>query len=96
MKVTLLGCGALGSVATMVLTNSDVFSKITLADVNVSMANRIALMCPIEVNIVECNANNESDIKKAIKDSDVVLNCVGPFYEFGPKIMKVVIEEGIN
>lgn len=96
MKVTLLGCGAVGSVATMVLTNSDVFSKITLADLNVSMANRIAQMCPIDVNIVECNANNESDIKKAIKDSDVVLNCVGPFYEFGPKIMKVVIEEGIN
>lgn len=31
-----------------------------------------------------------------IKDFDVVLNCVGPFYEYGPKVLKAAIKAGVN
>lgn len=39
---------------------------------------------------------DHESLLKALKGSDVVLNCVGPFYKFGPPILKAAIEAGVN
>ena len=31
-----------------------------------------------------------------MKESDVVLNAVGPFYRFGPKVLRTAIDAGID
>jgi saccharopine dehydrogenase (NAD+, L-lysine-forming) len=96
MKATVLGCGTVGSTAALTLAYSGVFSEIALADVNVEAAKKVAGKCPIDVEVKKCNASDISSVKEAVSGSDVVLNCVGPFYEFGPRILRAVIEAGIN
>jgi len=97
-KVTVLGgCGAVGSVATGTLASSGVFSEITVADINIEKAGKLVkALGGNSISAVELDAESPESIKKVIAGSSVVLNCVGPFYKFGPIIMKAVIESKIN
>ncbi|MCX6004891.1 MAG: saccharopine dehydrogenase NADP-binding domain-containing protein [Chloroflexi bacterium] len=97
-KVTLLGaCGAVGSVAAGILVDGKEFSEIVLADMNLNKTRILASSFGSNrVTARAFDANDPESIKKVIKGSAVVLNCVGPFYEYGPKILKATIESKIN
>ncbi|MCX6009488.1 MAG: saccharopine dehydrogenase NADP-binding domain-containing protein [Chloroflexi bacterium] len=97
-KVTVLGgCGAVGSIATETLASSGVFSEVTVADMNIVAAKKLARAIKgSKLSAVELDAENPQSIRKAISGSSVVLNCVGPFYKYGPIILKSVIEARIN
>jgi len=97
-KVTVLGgCGAVGSIATETLASSAVFSEVTVADMNIVAAKKLARAIKgSKLSAVELDAENPQSIRKAISGSSVVLNCVGPFYKYGPIILKSVIEARIN
>jgi saccharopine dehydrogenase (NAD+, L-lysine-forming) len=96
-RITVLGgCGAVGSVAVRTLKELPDFNEIIIADINTDAAQNLAAELGGECTAVEVNALNAGSIQSAIKGSDVVLNCVGPFYKFGPPILKAVIESGIN
>ena len=97
-KVTVLGgSGTVGSIATRTLASIGVFSEIAVADINVAAARKLVgkLKGP-KLSVAELDAENTQSIRKAIGGSAVVLNCVGPFYKYGPTIMKTVIEARIN
>jgi len=97
-KVTVLGgCGAVGSIASDTLASSGVFSEVRVADINVAAARKlVGKLKGCKVSAVEVNAENPQSIKRAIGGSSVVLNCIGPFYKYGPIILKAVIEAKIN
>jgi saccharopine dehydrogenase (NAD+, L-lysine-forming) len=97
-KVTVLGGGgAVGSIATNTLASSGVFSDIAVADINMAAAGKVVKEAKgAKLTTVELDAESPESIKKAIAGSTVVLNCVGPFYKYGPIILKTVIGAGIN
>ena len=97
-RVTVLGgCGAVGSIATETLASSGVFSEVTVADINVMAARKLARAVKgSKLAAVEFDAENSQSVRRAISGSSVVLNCVGPFYKHGPTILKTVIEARIN
>ncbi len=97
-KVAVLGGGgAVGSIAAKTLASSGVFSEITVADVNMGAARKVVKEAEgARVSAREFEAERPDSIRKAISGSTVVLNCVGPFYKYGPVILKTVIEAGIN
>lgn len=97
-KVTVLGGGgAVGSIATKTLASSGVFSEIVVADINMAAARKVVKEARgAKVTAVELDAESPESIRKAIAGSAVVLNCVGPFYKYGPIILKTVIGAGIN
>ena len=97
-KVTVLGgCGAVGSIATETLASSGVFSEVTVADMNIVAAKKLTRAIKgSKLSAVELDAESPQSIRKAISGSSVVLNCVGPFYKYGPTILKSVIEARIN
>ena len=97
-KVTVLGgSGAVGSIATQTLASIGVFSEITVADINVAAARKlVGKLKGAKLSVAELDAENPQSIRRAIGGSAVVLNCVGPFYKYGPTIMKTVIEARIN
>ena len=97
-KVTVLGGGgAVGSIATNTLASSGVFSDIAVADINMAAARKVVKEAKgAKLTTVELDAESPESIKKAIAGSTVVLNCVGPFYKYGPIILKAVIGAGIN
>lgn len=97
-KVTVLGgCGVVGSIAAETLVSSGVFSEVVIADIEIAQARRMVERLGIgNVSAVKLDAASPRSISNAIVGSSVVLNCVGPFYKYGPIIMKAVIESKIN
>ena len=98
MRITVLGgCGAVGSLAVTMLASTDVFSKIVIGDIDIEKAEKLASELDSEkVSAVKVDALNSDSITRAIKDSSVVLNCIGPFYKFGPLVLKATIDSGVN
>ncbi len=97
-KITVLGgCGAVGSVAVQTLVKSGEFFEIVIGDINVEKANElISNIGNSKIIAVKVEANDPNSIREAIKGSDVVLNCIGPFYKYASMILKVAIENKIN
>jgi len=97
-KVTVLGgAGAVGTIASQTLAGSGAFTQLAVADVNIALARKLAgKLTGAKVSAVEFDADSPTSIRRAIGGSDVVLNCVGPFYKYGPPILKTVIEAKMN
>lgn len=97
-RVTVLGgCGAVGSIAVSTLAALTDFSEVVVADIDVEKAKRLTeKLGAVCLSAMRVDAMDASSVKQVIKGSDVVLNCVGPFYQFGPPILKAVIQAGIN
>lgn len=97
-KVTVLGgSGSVGSTAVKTLASSGIFSEIQIGDINIEKAKEIAEETnPEKITTAKVDATDKKSIKNAIKESDVVLNCIGPFYKFGPPILEAVIESKID
>lgn len=97
MKCLVLGCGTVGTTAAMILSRSGIFSEIKLADANEENALKAAKLCQLDESyVLKCDASKVDETAELIKDFDVVLNCVGPFYEYGPKVLKAAIKAGVN
>ena len=92
-RVTVLGGGGtVGGIATKTLASSGVFSEVVVADINMAAARKTVKEAKgANLTAVEFNAESPESIRKAIAGSAVALNCVGPFYKYGPIILKTVI-----
>jgi saccharopine dehydrogenase (NAD+, L-lysine-forming) len=96
-KITVLGGGGtVGSIATKTLASSGVFSEVVVADINAAARTAVKEASGAKLTAIEFDAGNAESIRKAVAGSAVVLNCVGPFYKYGPVILKAVIGTGIN
>jgi len=97
-KITVLGgSGAVGSVAAETLASSRMFSEVVVADARLEQAKKLVkALGSKRLSAIKFDAGNPRSTKDAIAGSKVVLNCVGPFYKFGPIILKAAIESGIN
>ena len=97
-RITVLGgCGAIGSWATRTVAHDDYFDEVVIAENRYDAACALAgEVDPVKVSAVEVDANDIDSIKRVIKGSSVVLNCIGPYYRYGPPILKAVIESGID
>jgi saccharopine dehydrogenase (NAD+, L-lysine-forming) len=97
MRITVLGgIGAVGSTAVKVLAADDIFSEIVIGDMEVEKAKMLASELGPKVSAVKVDASDSKSIKQAIKGSSIVLNCIGPFYKFGPRVLKSTINSNIN
>ncbi|MFO8112795.1 MAG: saccharopine dehydrogenase NADP-binding domain-containing protein [Desulfosalsimonadaceae bacterium] len=96
--VTVLGgCGAVGSVAVKTLADSGLFSKITIGDMNEARADELISALPVKnIFFTRTNAEDKEDIRQAVSGSDLVVNCIGPFYKTVKTVLQTVIEEKIN
>jgi saccharopine dehydrogenase (NAD+, L-lysine-forming) len=97
-RVTVLGgCGAVGSIAVRTLASLGDFSEVVAADIDPKRLShlvdsiRSGCLTSLIVDVLD-----EKKLTKAIEGSDVVLNCVGPFYKFGPATLKAAINAGVN
>jgi saccharopine dehydrogenase (NAD+, L-lysine-forming) len=98
MRVTVLGgVGAVGSTAVKILAASRVFSDIVVGDIEIDKAKKlVSELGAKNVSAVKFDALDQRSVKETVKESDVVLNCVGPFYKYGPTIMRATVESGVN
>ncbi len=95
-KILVLGgAGGIGQVATKTVIASDTFEAITIADLNLETLEqfRAELNNP-KISALQIDANES--LVSTIADFDIVVNCIGPFYKYGPKILQEAIEAGVT
>lgn len=95
--VVLGGCGGIGTVAVEALAALDAFSEIVVADRRLEPAAALAARLGRPgVSAREVDAADPASLAAALAGARVVLNCVGPFYRFGPPILRAAIEAGVD
>ncbi len=95
--IVLGGCGAVGSVAVRTLAASDLFSGVVIGDRDLSRADAIASEAGAgRVTAVKIDAQDPASLTGPMQGCDVVLNCVGPFYQSVRTIVETVLELGVD
>ncbi|MEW6555327.1 MAG: saccharopine dehydrogenase NADP-binding domain-containing protein [Actinomycetota bacterium] len=95
--VVLGGCGAVGSTAMRYLAPTDYYDEIVVADKDIAAARELAAeLGEGKVKAFELNADDPQNLKEAMAGADVILNCVGPFYKYGPPILEAAVAAGID
>ena len=95
-RVLALGSGAMGTKAAQVLSAFDEVDSITIADLNRQSAERAALACHGKARAAAVDVTKHAELVQAMRDYDVVMNCVGPFFKFGVPILEAAIAAGVN
>lgn len=95
--VILGGCGAVGGTAVRTLAGTGYFDEYVVADKDIEAARGLSSeLGPDKVKVVELNADDPASLRDAIAGASVILNCVGPFYKYGPPILEAAIAAGID
>ena len=95
--IVLGGAGAVGSIAVKTLAKHNEFSEVVIGDYDVVKSEKLhASIGADKVSVIKFDAYDTKSIHKAIAGSDVVLNCVGPFYSTVKPILTAVIEDKIQ
>jgi saccharopine dehydrogenase (NAD+, L-lysine-forming) len=95
--IVLGGCGAVGSVVVRTLADAEDFSEIVIGDIDLPRAEQLAReiggdrLVATHVDVLD----NQS-ITRAVTGCDLVVNCVGPFYNTVRAIVDAVVAAGIN
>ena len=96
MRLLILGaCGVQALPGIKYLANSSRITSMTLADLNGAAAKDLAStfkknhILGLELNVLDLEALNT-----ALDESDVVLNCTGPYHLLGNQVIEAAIDRG--
>ena len=95
--VVLGGAGGVGRVAAEALAHVAELEEVVVADVRLESVTAVVAELederfrPLAVDVTDTAA-----LTDAIAGADVVLNCVGPFYRFGPPTLAAAIAAGVG
>ena len=87
-KVVVLGAGLIGRTIASELSKD---YQVTAVDLN---SNRLKPLCEKKINTIKADLSSDSDIKKVIKDCDLVIGALPGFMGF--KALQSIIEAGKN
>ena len=95
--VVLGGSRGVGSVAVRALASGSYFDSIVIADRHLGAAEALAAsIAKPGVTAAGFDAISPESLASVIEGASVVLNCAGPFYALGPRILDAVIKAKIN
>ena len=93
MKVIILGgCGGMGRYAAKMISSFNKIQLFTIADLHQNDAEEFAKELGTHVNGIGLDINDKENLYETLKDFDVVLNTVGPFFKFGYQVLKTSLE----
>ena len=95
MRVLALGgSGGMGRFAVREAIQMDSIDRVVVADLNGSAAQDFASSLGPKAEGLGLDVMDEEALRKAMLDVDVVINTVGPFFKFGPPVLRMAIECG--
>ncbi|UCE14395.1 MAG: saccharopine dehydrogenase NADP-binding domain-containing protein [Candidatus Heimdallarchaeota archaeon] len=98
MKLLILGgAGDMGSyIVKDAVKFGTVWTEIAIADINEKKADHIvAELKDSRLKIVKVDATNHKELLQLMKTYDIACSAVGPFYRFGPLVVRAAIEAKI-
>ncbi len=71
---------------------------VDIGDIRVEEARRIAeqLKEHGKVDVVKVDINNREELARVVKNYDMVVNTIGPFYKYGYAVASSLVEAGVN
>ena len=97
MRVLVLGgAGGMGRVAVEQSAAHAFVDQVTVADLDGARAADVAQRAGAKARGIALNVNDRASMRAAIETHDLVLNTVGPFYQFGVSVLEQVIDVGVN
>lgn len=95
--VVLGGAGAMGSMAVKDLALNERFDEIIIADMDEQLVNELATEVNSDlVSTALIDVTNHEALVALLKDAEVVINFVGPFYKYAPMIINACVESKTN
>lgn len=95
--VVLGGGGGIGSVAARTLAQTSDAAEVVVADLSADAASRtVDEVADGRFRSVAVDVTDDASLGAAVDGADVVVNCVGPFYRFGPPTLAAVIDAGVT
>ncbi len=95
--VVLGGGGGVGSIAVKSLLQTSDASTVLVADFDRGAAESVvAEVADPRLEAVSVDVSNAKSLDSLLREASVVLNCVGPFYKFGPPTLAAAIRSGVN
>jgi saccharopine dehydrogenase (NAD+, L-lysine-forming) len=98
MKIVLLGGGGMGKVALEDLVDNGV-KKIVVADYDRARVESLVKSYQsqeVQISAAFVNANDHASLIGVMQDASVVGSTIGPFSEYGVKVLKAAIEARVN
>ncbi|MHA2154190.1 MAG: saccharopine dehydrogenase family protein [Candidatus Hodarchaeales archaeon] len=92
--ICLGGCGVVGSIAVKTLAAFSDFSEIVIGDINANRGEKLIQTNPEKISFQQIDVNNFDQLVDILKEFDVVVNTIGPFYKYGPLVLKAAIQAG--
>jgi len=96
MKVVALGAGEMGRWAARTVLLDDRVEQLTIADRSPESAERTAATLGSRARPVTMDVLDAARLHALLRQADVVMNTVGPFYRFGVPVLRTAIEAGCN
>jgi lysine 6-dehydrogenase len=94
--IVLGGAGDIGSVATKDLAAAAGSDQVCIGDIDLNKARTLAGEVGSNVTARAVDINDGRALADVVKDYDVVVNCVGPFYKHGSKVLAACIQAKVN
>jgi saccharopine dehydrogenase-like NADP-dependent oxidoreductase len=94
--VVLLGAGSMGGFAARAIAGFAEVDRLTVASLDLDAARRVATLCPGNAVAEAIDVTDRAALVHRLGRCDLVLNCVGPFFRFGPSILAAAMEAGTD
>ncbi|MEM2186099.1 MAG: saccharopine dehydrogenase NADP-binding domain-containing protein [Thermofilaceae archaeon] len=98
VRALILGAaGAVGRACWFFLSQAGAFDELVLADKRVEELRRLVEAARVEgVTVSVVDADDRASLASLMRSADIVLNAVGPFFIYGPKILAAALEAGVD
>lgn len=96
MKLLILGCGGMGRYAAKTASTLDFIEELTVADLDLETARRLASALGTSTHAAGVDVTDRIALEHLLRRADVVLNTVGPFFRFGPPVLRAALAAGCH
>lgn len=95
-RILLLGAGAMGQMAAQTVATFPEVASLLIADLNQTAAQAVASACGGKAKAAGLDVTNPDELTALMRQADLVMNCVGPFFRFGVPILEAAIDAGLD
>jgi saccharopine dehydrogenase-like NADP-dependent oxidoreductase len=92
----ILGAGGIGAAAAAFAAESPHVARLTIADLELSAAEAVAASLSKQAEAGAIDVTDETALAALLGRVDAVMNCVGPYYRFGPPVLAGAIAAGVT
>jgi saccharopine dehydrogenase (NAD+, L-lysine-forming) len=91
------GTGGMGQGVARDLIKQEQIKKVILGDINTDPSRvQDKLRASGKISLSRIDVNDHNGLVRAIRDSDVVINCAGPFYKTAVAVARAAVEAKVN